>query len=114
MYAGHPEPELVGGAARRALAPTGIPVGMLSDFPWTAAETTIEPGETMAVFSDGIPEAQHGTEFFDTERLQAALADLAAEPDLAKIADGVIERIDAFAAGEHRADDVTLVLVRRA
>ena len=38
---------------------------------------------------------------------------LADEPDLGRVADGFIERIDTFAAGEHRADDVTLMLVRR-
>ena len=86
---------------------------MLPDFPWTEAEVVLEPGETMAVFSDGIPEAQRGQEFFEVARTREALGELAREPDLARVADGLIERIDAFAAGEHRADDVTLLLVRR-
>jgi serine phosphatase RsbU (regulator of sigma subunit) len=113
VNAGHPEAEIVGGAATRSLAATGVPVGMLPDFPWTADEITLERGETMAVFSDGIPEAQHGAEFFEFERLRSSLVELASEPDLARVADGMIERIDAFAAGEHRADDVTLLLLRR-
>jgi sigma-B regulation protein RsbU (phosphoserine phosphatase) len=113
VNAGHPDAVLVGGAEPRALPATGIPVGMLEDFPWQAQETVVEPGETMAVFSDGIPEAQHGTEFFEMQRLRDALTELAAEPDLARVADGLIDRIDKFAAGEHRADDVTLLLLRR-
>jgi len=113
VNAGHPDAELVGGREPRSLPATGVPVGMLPDFPWTEAEVVLEPGETMAVFSDGIPEAQRGQEFFEVARTREALGELAREPDLARVADGLIERIDAFAAGEHRADDVTLLLVRR-
>ena len=113
VNAGHPEPHLASGGALRTLEATGIPVGMMSDFPWTMGETTLGPGELMAVFSDGIPEAQCGPDFFDFERIAEAMKALADEPDLGRVADGFIERIDTFAAGEHRADDVTLMLVRR-
>ncbi|HEX4883176.1 MAG TPA: SpoIIE family protein phosphatase, partial [Casimicrobiaceae bacterium] len=98
----------------RSLEATGVPIGMMSSFPWTMGETVVEPGETMAIFSDGIPEAQKGEEFFDSERVEQAMRDLAPLPDLAGVADGIIRRIDDFAAGEHRSDDVTLVLLRRA
>ena len=113
VNAGHPEPHVVGGSEQRTLEATGIPVGMLPDFPWTEGTATIAPGEMLAVFSDGIPEAQRGTEFFDDARVHAALREAAAEIDLSRAADRVIARIDEFAAGEHRADDVTLVLLRR-
>ena len=110
---GHPEPVLVRGERLRTLEATGVPIGMMGSFPWTMGETVVEPGETMAVFSDGIPEAQRGEEFFDTERVEQAMRDLAPEADLSKMAEGVIRRIDDFAAGEHRSDDVTLVILRR-
>ena len=67
----------------------------------------------MAVFSDGIPEAQHGEDFFDTERVEQAMRDLAGHPEVAQVAEGIIRRIDDFSAGEHRSDDVTLVILRR-
>lgn len=113
VNAGHPEPHIVRGNEQRTLEATGIPVGMLPDFPWTEGEATVAPGELLAVFSDGIPEAQHGAQFFDDVRVRAALREAESEPDLARSADRVIARIDEFAAGEHRADDVTLVLLRR-
>jgi sigma-B regulation protein RsbU (phosphoserine phosphatase) len=113
VNAGHPEPHVVGGSGQRTLEATGIPVGMLPDFPWTEGETAIEPGAMLAVFSDGIPEAQHGEEFFEDARVASAIREAAAEPSLTRSADRVIGRIDEFAAGEHRADDVTLVLLRR-
>jgi len=113
VNAGHPEPHLVQGRRVRTLEATGIPVGMMQDFPWTQGEVTVEPGETMALFSDGIPEAQCGDQFFEFERLAASLRHRALEDVLEVAADGMIADIDAFAAGEHRADDVTLVLLRR-
>lgn len=113
VNAGHPEPHLCAGGVVRTLEATGIPVGMMSDFAWTMGETSLANGETMSIFTDGIPEAQHGDEFFEFERIAEAVKALSPEPDLTRVADGFIERIDAFAAGEHRADDVTLVLVRR-
>jgi len=111
---GHPEPLLARGGLLRSLEATGVPIGMMSSFPWTMGTTVIEPGETVAVFSDGIPEAQKGEEFFDTERVEQAMRDLAPLPDLSGVAEGILRRIDDFAAGEHRSDDVTLVLLRRA
>ena len=112
VNAGHPEACLVLGGRVRTLEATGIPVGMMSEFPWTEGETTLGPGELLAVFSDGIPEAQHGNEFFDMERVRATLL-AAASPDVDATADELIAAIDAFAAGEHRSDDVTVLLARR-
>jgi serine phosphatase RsbU (regulator of sigma subunit) len=113
VNAGHPEPHLVLADRVRTLEATGIPVGMLADFAWGESETVVEPGELLAVFTDGIPEAQRGEEFFDFARVAAAMLAANAETDLVRAADCVIAHIDAFAAGEHRADDVTLVLLRR-
>jgi len=86
----------------------------MPEFAWTEGEVVLAAGETLAVFSDGIPEAQRGDEFFDFERIAAALRESEGERDLAAMADRVIGRIDEFAAGAHRADDVTLLLLRRA
>ena len=60
VNAGHPEPHLVSDGGLRTLEATGIPVGMMSSFAWSENEVVIADGETLAVFSDGIPEAQHG------------------------------------------------------
>jgi serine phosphatase RsbU (regulator of sigma subunit) len=113
VNAGHPEPHLLRQGELRTLAATGIPVGMMPDFAWQEAEVVLDDGETLAVFSDGIPEAQRGLEFFEFERLAAALKAGEREPSLSAMSDHVIGEIDAFAAGEHRADDVTLLLLRR-
>jgi serine phosphatase RsbU (regulator of sigma subunit) len=113
VNAGHPEPHVLHQGSLRTLEATGIPVGMMHDFAWTEGETVVGSGELLALFSDGIPEAQHGDEFFDFERVAEALRAAEPEADLQRAGDRVIASIDDFAAGEHRADDVTLVLLRR-
>ena len=111
--AGHPPPCVVAGDAIRSLEATGVPFGILPGATYTQARTTLAPGELLAIFSDGIPEAQHGDAFFDDERVHAALLEAAHAGDLAAARRCVVERVDGFVAGEGRNDDVTLFLLRR-
>ena len=112
--AGHDPPLIVSAGGLRRLEATGIPVGILGDYPYTAASATLAPGETLALYSDGIPEALCGQEFFGNERLAEALRVAAITPALDEAARSVLADVEAFAAGTPRADDITLVLVRRA
>lgn len=114
VNAGHPEPHRIGPAGAGTLTATGIPVGMLPDFPWTEDTTTLAAGDQLAIFSDGIPEAQRGDEFFDDARVTEAMQAAAAAPDPERGAQVVFDRVEAFMDGGPRTDDVTLVLLRRA
>jgi serine phosphatase RsbU (regulator of sigma subunit) len=67
----------------------------------------------LAVFSDGIPEAQCGLEMFEDARLHEALLEAASIPDLAEVRRAVLARLDAFLGDAPRSDDVTLLLIRR-
>src|SRR5262249_35061042 len=73
VNAGHPAPCVVSGDGLRELDATGVPFGVVPDFPYQGGSIEIEPGALVAVFSDGIPEAQRGEEFFDDERVRKAL-----------------------------------------
>jgi sigma-B regulation protein RsbU (phosphoserine phosphatase) len=113
VNAGHPPPIVIGPAGSRQLDTTGIPVGMLDSFPYEVGRIDLEPGALVAVFTDGIPEARRGNDFYEDERLEAALAELAPNGDLDQIGPELIHRVDEFLAGEPRSDDITLVLIRR-
>jgi sigma-B regulation protein RsbU (phosphoserine phosphatase) len=113
VNAGNPEPYLIRRGRLRTLEAKGIPTGMLPDFDWKESEVVLEDAETLAVFSDGIPEARYGTQSFGFERLADILREAEAEPDLSTLADRVTSRLDAFIAPERRSDDLTLVLLRR-
>jgi serine phosphatase RsbU (regulator of sigma subunit) len=77
------------------------------------ATTELAPGELLAVFSDGLPEATRGGEFFDDERVRQALLEECGEADLEELSRRVIRRVLDFVGDDPRADDMTLVLVRR-
>jgi phosphoserine phosphatase RsbU/P len=112
VNAGHPAPALVLDGALRELEGTGIPFGILPGITYESARTVLQPGETMAIFSDGIPEAQQGEDFFDNERLYACLHARADAP-LEEVRSHLLERVRAFTGLGPRSDDITLVLVRR-
>lgn len=92
---------------------TGVPFGILPEFPYHAETLELAPGDLMAIFSDGIPEAQRGDEFFDDERVRATLIEASREPGLQDVRRHVIEAVDGFLSGAHRTDDVTLLMIRR-
>ena len=85
----------------------------MPDLRYELGTADLAPGALVAIFSDGIPEAQRGEEFFDDERLRAALREAAALPDLAAARAAVLARVDEFLRGEKRTDDITLMLLRR-
>jgi phosphoserine phosphatase RsbU/P len=114
VNAGHPAALLLHDGALRPLESNGVPFGVLPGFDYRAVTTEIPPGGMLAVFSDGIPEAQRGLEMFDDERLHEALLAAAAAPDLADVRRKLLGRLDAFLGDAPRSDDVTLLLIRRA
>jgi serine phosphatase RsbU (regulator of sigma subunit) len=114
VNAGHPAPCVVSGGKLRELEATGVPFGVLPEVPYRQETVGLDRGALLALFSDGIPEAQRGDEFFDGERLRRALCEAAALPDLAAVRGAVLGRVDEFLAGTKRGDDLTLLLLRRA
>jgi len=113
VNAGHPAPCLVLEGRPRELESTGVPFGTLPEFLYAASSATLEPGELLALFSDGLTEAQRGEEFFDPERLRRALLEGGQEP-LEALRRRVLEHVEGFTQGAPRTDDITLVLIRRA
>lgn len=114
INAGHSPALLLSASGTTRLDASSPPVGMFPNLPFVTAEDTLEPGALLAIFTDGIPEARRTStdEFFEDERTEGALRELLTLP-LAEIAQGLIERVDAFLAGEARSDDITLTLIRR-
>ena len=91
----------------------GTVLGILPELGYEEFRSRLEPGDLLAVFSDGVTEAQNpGEEEFGEGRLADLLAAHRGEP-----ADQVIERVnealDDWTAGAPAADDITLLVARR-
>jgi hypothetical protein len=114
VNAGH-EPPLVlhADGTFDGLDSTGLPIAMIEDVVPTAEEYTLQRGELMAVFSDGIPEATtDGERFLGLDVVKKILGEHRGEP-LGEIRDRIVSAVAEFLQGEPNSDDVTLLLLRR-
>ncbi len=113
LNAGH-EPGIIIGRDGRLqhLRGTGPALGLLPDMRFDTGTLLLEPGEALAVFTDGIVEGRNGDgEAFGTDRLAAALAGSCNAAD--DVRDRVLDALAAFTGGAETADDVTLLVARR-
>lgn len=110
--AGHPPALLRSGAALDELGPTGPLLGPLPAR-WTEESVPLEPGATLAVYSDGLIEARdtEGIEF-GLDRLRSLLVshDRSCHPEA--LAAACLQALDRYASGSDH-DDVTLVVATR-
>lgn len=92
----------------------GLAVGFLEDAIFQELSLTLEPGDSVAIYSDGIVEAKNRTlAMYGTEMLEASLQNRGKEPDGAAIAKGVIQDFDGFMDGRLLRDDLTLLVLKR-
>ncbi|MFO0830422.1 MAG: PP2C family protein-serine/threonine phosphatase [Phycisphaerales bacterium] len=110
--AGHPEPLVrdVDGTVRELAHPAGgLPLGILEDVTYECTTVRLEPGQAIALYTDGITEAfSPEKEMYGVERLKAAIS--AAPADASEIVARVVEDLGRFAGLDSRSDDRTLVV----
>lgn len=114
VNAGHEPPCIVrAGGAIDTLDSTGLPVAMIEDAMLEAGEARLEPGDLLAVFSDGVPEATtDGETFLGMDRVREILS-TGRDAPLSEVRGRIVSAVDDFLAGEPNSDDVTLLLLRR-
>lgn len=114
VNAGHNPPYIVrADGTMDTLAPTGMPVALVGEGTWERATVTLAPGDLLALFTDGIPEAWNSAdEDYTEKRLEAAL-DRSRGKSTAEVRDAVLADLASFVRDAPASDDVTLVLVRR-
>ncbi len=112
--AGHNPPFIVraGGGIER-LEGGGPVLGILPNMTYQRRQCHMEPGDLLVLYSDGVTEAENpaGEEFEDNlPRLAARLRDRSA----AEVVKAIHEAVKDWIAGHPPADDVTVVVARRA
>ncbi len=94
------------------LKATGTPLGLLPDMPYEEQFVEFRPGDLIALFSDGVTEAQDEQENeYGEERIANFLRPLAHEP-AKSIVGKVFEEIDRFAGAAPQYDDITLFVIK--
>ncbi|MCP4203031.1 MAG: serine/threonine-protein phosphatase [bacterium] len=113
VCAGHPFPLL----RRRdgsivELGSGALPLGMRAELELPIQRTDLRPGETLLLFTDGLPEALDAQEHsFGFPRLEQLAAN---GGSAARVHDSVVRAFKAHIGNRDLADDVTLLVVSRA
>ncbi len=92
---------------------TGMPLGILPAGEFTAGERTLEVGDTLVLYTDGITEPENPEEEeYGQERLAKVCVENRAEP-IAELMAAIEKDLYNFVRGVPFVDDRTLVLIRR-
>jgi serine phosphatase RsbU (regulator of sigma subunit) len=113
--AGHPPVLRIGGGGeiRERIGVGAYPLGVKTPQSWARHTGRFEPGETLLLHSDGLPEARDasGAEFGDA-RIEASVR-RAAGLSAPALVDALARDLAAFCGRESPEDDVTIAAIRR-
>ena len=113
LNAGHPSPLVLRrGEVIELFTEGSFPVGLLPEAEYATTRATIEPGDTLILYSDGVTEAADPEgHMFGVPRLSQVLVDQDAA-SLDDLQERVVESVKSFSRGASQADDITLLFVR--
>ena len=90
----------------------GLPIGILADAPYQSGTTTLSAGDWLAIFTDGVIEAENlkTEEYGETRLLQTIAAGAQGTP--AELLQRIMTSIDFFVGNTSQHDDITCLLVK--
>lgn len=114
LNAGHNPPLIVHAAGTvEQLASGGLPLGIKADAEYREGRTTLQLGDVLVIYSDGVTEAASpsGEEFGPTRLYEVVSRNV--DASAAGIRDRIESALTKFSQGTQAADDITLVIVKR-
>ena len=114
LNAGHNPPLIVHAAGTvEQLASGGLPLGIKADADYREGRTTMQMGDVLVIYSDGVTEAASpsGEEFGPTRLYEVVSRNV--DASAAGIRDRIESALTKFSQGTQAADDITLVIVKR-
>jgi sigma-B regulation protein RsbU (phosphoserine phosphatase) len=113
INAGHNSPYLIRNDGRlQTLDATGTVIGIFDTTMWDTQRMTLQPGEAVVVYSDGVTEAGIEQEEYGDERLQQVLV-ANREKNVRELNDLIVSDVRRHIGNAPRSDDLTLVIVKR-
>ncbi len=114
--AGHNPPFLLShksGGTISALTPTGMPVGIDEDASWNLMSVQIDPGDTLLMYTDGIPDAQNleGALFRERRLIETAQKTFGGSAQEMQMA--ILNSVEDFVGEASQFDDITLLIIQR-
>lgn len=113
VNAGHPPPLLVHGRAVQELSKGERALGLGPETVYTETAVTLEPGDCLVVYSDGVSEAcNEQREFFGLERLRKLLSSAPASSAPA-LGEAIVAEIERFIGDARPHDDLSIIVIQR-
>jgi phosphoserine phosphatase RsbU/P len=113
VNAGHPPPLIYHRATRSIgeainIRMAGLPLGVVDDFQYSSSRISLEPGDSILAFTDGVTEAMNAQDLQLGEKgVCAAVQGGTYSPRL--LVEQVVKVVKQFAAGRSQNDDIALV-----
>ena len=96
---------------------TGLPLGVIEDFVYDCVTITLEPYDSLVIFTDGVTDAMSpGGDLFEMERVTTAVRSRPADPGEMRpkaIGDRLVAAVRKHAAGQAQNDDIAIVCFGR-
>jgi serine phosphatase RsbU (regulator of sigma subunit) len=90
----------------------GLPLGVVTGMTYEVSRRTLQPGETVVIYTDGVSEAMNpASDLYGLERLRETITKSAPEP--AKLAQVILADVKRHANGRAQNDDITLMVFGR-
>jgi sigma-B regulation protein RsbU (phosphoserine phosphatase) len=91
---------------------SGPPLGIMEDGMYEAVSTSINPGDVVVLYTDGVNEAMDNAErLFGNELLKQTIA--TAPSEVGKVGESILDAVRRHAAGCTQSDDITLLCFGR-
>lgn len=113
VNAGHPPPLIYRRATRTvreaiSTEVAGLPFGVIDRFEYPSCQVTLEPGDSILAFTDGVTEAMNVQDLqLESKGVYAAVQGGAYSPRM--LAEQVVKVVNEFATGRSQNDDIALV-----
>ena len=113
LNAGHPLPISLSAREVQQLPPVALPLGLMTESAYSEQRITLEPGDLLVVYSDGLTEAESREhDLFGEERLLQLIPQLRGMGAEAAGTRLLVE-VQRFVADQRQSDDLSLILARR-
>ena len=93
---------------------SGLALGMFEQAKYATNEITIDPGDVLVMYTDGITEAENHTgQAFEDTGLESVLTSVWTSDSL-QVGRGILEAVEHYAGDVRLADDLTALVLKRA
>jgi sigma-B regulation protein RsbU (phosphoserine phosphatase) len=114
--AGHNPPYLLRAGATAAEPITevgGIPLGLFDGMGYTGSTVHLGPGDSLFLYTDGVPEAQNAAEHDLTDDRLVEILSAGNTLSCQDLIHFVTHQVSAFTQGAPQSDDITMLCIRR-